>query len=104
MAKKQTYEELEQRVRDLEKEIVERRRIEEALLESDRELNIRNRIAEIFLTTSDDQIFGDLLQVVLEAMESECGTFAYINENEDRVVPFAHIYRGSIVGKLAMRL
>ena len=87
MAKKQTYEELEQRVRNLEKEIIERRRIEEALLESDRELNIRNRIAEIFLTTLDDQIFGDVLQVVLEAMESKYGTFAYINENGDRVVP-----------------
>jgi signal transduction histidine kinase len=87
MSSKLTYEELEQRVRDLEKVIVERRWPQDVLRESDRELNIRNQITQIFLTTSDDALYGEVLQVVLEAMESEYGTFAYINENGDRVVP-----------------
>ena len=60
---------------------------EEALRKSERELRIRNRITEIFLTTSDDKTYGEALEVVLEAMRSEYGTFAYINDNGDRVVP-----------------
>ena len=87
MSSKLTYEELEQRARNRENETVERNRCEEMLRESDRELNIRNQIAQIFLTISDDEMYGQVLQVVLEAMESEYGTFAYINENGDRVVP-----------------
>ena len=87
MSSKLTYEELEQRARNRENETVERNRCEEVLRESDRELNIRNQIAQIFLTTSDDEMYEQVLQVVLEAMESEYGTFAYINENGDRVVP-----------------
>jgi two-component sensor histidine kinase len=87
VAKKRTYEELEQRGRDSEREIVERMRFQDALWESDRELSIRNKIAQIFLSTSDDEMYGEVLQVVLEAIESKYGTFAYIDENGDRVVP-----------------
>ncbi|NIR14136.1 MAG: hypothetical protein GWN86_09340, partial [Desulfobacterales bacterium] len=46
-----------------------------------------NRIAEIFVSVPDDKMYGDVLQIVLEAMESPYGTFAYINEHGDRVVP-----------------
>ena len=50
-------------------------------------MTIKNRIAEIFLTIPDHQMYGKVLQVVLEAMESPYGTFAYINEGGDRIVP-----------------
>jgi PAS domain S-box-containing protein len=69
------------------KDITERKRAEELLHQTERELRIRNQIAEIFLTTSDDEIYGDVLQVILGAMKSKYGTFAYINENGERVVP-----------------
>jgi len=65
----------------------DRKQAEEALRQSERQLNIRNRIAEIFLTIPDDEMYGEVLQVVLEAMESPYGTFAYIDENGDRIVP-----------------
>ena len=65
----------------------ERRKAEEALRKSEKELSIRNRIAEIFIKVPDDKMYYEVLQVVLEAMESPFGTFAYINENGDRVVP-----------------
>ncbi|MBC8459827.1 MAG: GAF domain-containing protein [Deltaproteobacteria bacterium] len=67
--------------------IINRRRAERALRESERQLSIRNRIAEIFLTIPDDQMYGEVLQVVLEAMGSPYGTFAYIDENGNRIVP-----------------
>jgi signal transduction histidine kinase len=72
---------------ELNKEVTERKRTEEALRMSERELSIRNRIAEIFLTTSDEETYGGVLEVVLEAMQSKYGTFAYINEKGERVVP-----------------
>ena len=78
---------LEELVERLEKEIDERKQAEEAVRESEKQLNIRNRIADIFLTIPDDEMYGEVLQVVLEAMESPYGTFAYIDENGDRIVP-----------------
>jgi PAS domain S-box-containing protein len=69
------------------RDITAGKRAEEALLKSERELSITNRVAEIFLTTSDHKTYGDVLDVVLEAMRSKFGTFAYINEKGDRVVP-----------------
>ena len=60
---------------------------EDALRLSEKHLGIWNRITEIFLTISDDAMYGEVLQVVLKAMHSPYGTFAYLNEAGDRVVP-----------------
>ena len=79
--------EVRQKTQSLREEVKERRKTEEELRESERELSVRNRIADIFLTTHDHQMYGEVLQVVLEAMESPYGTFAYINEDGDRIVP-----------------
>ena len=68
-------------------DITQHKRAEDALRNSERELSIRNRIAKTFLTTYDEETYGKVLEVVLEAMGSKYGTFAYINENGDRVVP-----------------
>jgi PAS domain S-box-containing protein len=65
----------------------ERKQVEKELRKSERKQSLMNRIAEIFVSVPDDQMYGDVLQVVLEAMESPHGTFAYINEHGDRVVP-----------------
>lgn len=66
---------------------IEDKKIKEALMRSKEELYVRNKIAEIFLTTKDDKLYGDILEIVLEAMRSPYGTFAYINEDGERVVP-----------------
>jgi signal transduction histidine kinase/CheY-like chemotaxis protein len=87
MAKKPTYEELEQRVKELREVVVGYKRDKEALRQSQRELRIRNRIANIFLVVPDDEVYGEVLQVVLEAMKSEYGAFGYIDENEAIVFP-----------------
>ncbi len=73
--------------RELKEENIQRMRAEKALRKSEQELRVRNRIAEIFLTTADDKMYDEVLQVVLDAMDSKYGTFAYINEDGDRVVP-----------------
>ena len=60
---------------------------EEALRESEKHLCIWNRITGIFLAFTDDDMYGEVLQVVLSAMHSPYGTFGYLNEAGDRVVP-----------------
>jgi len=88
--KKQLIEELAE-IRQLAAELdvkeSERKQVEEELWKSERKQSIMNRIAEIFVSVPDDKMYGDVLQIVLKAMESPYGTFAYINEHGDRVVP-----------------
>jgi len=62
-------------------------RVEEALQESKKELAIRNSITQIFMTFPDDQMYGEVLQVVLEALKSSYGIFGYINEDGALVCP-----------------
>ncbi len=87
MSQKPTYEELEQRVKELREVVVGQKRDKKALRQSQRELRIRNRIANIFLVVPDDEMYGEVLQVVLEAMKSEYGAFGYIDENKAIVFP-----------------
>lgn len=68
-------------------DITEHKQAEEALTESEKALSIKNEISNIFLTVPDDEMYGDVLNVVLKAVESPYGTFAYIDHNGARVVP-----------------
>ena len=67
-------------------DITERKQAEAELRRSERELSIKNRISEIFLTIPDEEMYGEVMNVVLDAMKSPFGTFAYINEDRDRIV------------------
>ena len=61
--------------------ITERKRAEE-------ELFVRNKIANIFLTaTTDEEIYSEVLNVVLEVMESKYGVVGYIDEDGALIVP-----------------
>jgi len=79
--------ELARKTEYLIREIRDREQAEEALRQSMRKLTLNNRIKEIFLTTPDDKMYEEVLAVVLDATDSKFGTFAYINEDGDRVVP-----------------
>jgi PAS domain S-box-containing protein len=68
-------------------DITERHRAEAALQQSERELTLRNRIAQIFLTVLNDAMYDAVLEVVLEAAESKAGLFGYLDENGNLVVP-----------------
>ena len=69
------------------REIAEKRRVERELRKRQRELDVINRINAVFLTLPDDDIYGEVLEVVLAATESPLGVFGYIDEAGDLVVP-----------------
>ncbi len=57
------------------------------LEERERELSIITRISTVFLTIADKEMYGKVLDIILEVMESQYGTFGYIEENGDLVIP-----------------
>lgn len=66
---------------------IERKRVEEELLHTQRELMLRNRIAEVFLAVTGDESYDAVLAVVLEALQSKYGVIAYLDEEGAAVSP-----------------
>jgi len=58
-----------------------------ARMRIEHQLNLRNRTAEIFLTLPDDRMYGEVLEVLREALGSEYGFFGYIDEAGDLICP-----------------
>ncbi len=73
--------------RGIVEDITGRKIAEQALRWSELELSIRNRINQIFLTIPDKEMYGEVLNVILETMHSRYGIFGYINENSELVCP-----------------
>jgi diguanylate cyclase (GGDEF)-like protein/PAS domain S-box-containing protein len=67
--------------------ITDQRQVEEALRRSEQNLSIRNKITNIFLTISDEEMYGEVLNVVLGLQESKYGIFGYIDDNGDLSIP-----------------
>jgi len=74
-------------VAELEKKNAEYRQVTEALRRSERNLSIGKRIADIFLTLPDEEIYGEVLNVILKVQESQYGAFGYIDEDGALVIP-----------------
>jgi len=68
-------------------DITDRKRAEESLARNALELGVRDRVAKVFLTVSDEAMYADVLAVILEAMQSRFGVFGYIDEAGGLVVP-----------------
>jgi PAS domain S-box-containing protein len=69
------------------RDITERKRVEKELRQSERRNAILNQIANVFLTVPDEEMYGDVLDVVVGATESKLGFFGFIAENGDLVIP-----------------
>ncbi|MFC1745364.1 PAS domain S-box protein, partial [Candidatus Riflebacteria bacterium] len=63
------------------------RKAEEHLLEIQNKLEMQNKVAHIFLTSSDEAMYGKVLNIILDVMQSEFGIFGYIDENGALVCP-----------------
>lgn len=68
-------------------DITERKKIEERIRQSERRTTILNQIARVFLTIPDEEMYGEVLAVVLQVMKSRQGIFGYISDRGDLVMP-----------------
>jgi PAS domain S-box-containing protein len=68
-------------------DITERKLAEEALRRSEQRKTILNRIANVFLTVPDNEIYAEVLGVFLQVMKSKFGVFGFIGANGDLVIP-----------------
>lgn len=55
--------------------------------QAEKELFLRNRIAEVFLTLGDDQMYVEVLEILREALASAGGFFGYVDKAGDLVRP-----------------
>jgi PAS domain S-box-containing protein len=53
---------------------------------AEQELAVRVRVAEVFLTASDAEMYDAVLKVILETMQSPVGIFGHVNESEELVI------------------
>ncbi len=59
----------------------------ENLAERGKQLSIRNRMSNIFLTTPEEDLYNEVLKVVQDELKSPLGLFGYLNENGALVLP-----------------
>ncbi|MBN1856917.1 MAG: PAS domain S-box protein [Dehalococcoidia bacterium] len=69
------------------RDISQRKKAEEERNRSQWQTAVRNHISGIFLTSADDALYGKVLRVVMEAMDSSCGVFCYVDEHGALVCP-----------------
>ncbi|HBI14715.1 MAG TPA: hypothetical protein DDY20_04250 [Desulfobulbaceae bacterium] len=71
----------------ISEDITERKNAEERLRRSEHNKKIQNRIASVFLTIPDEEMFGEVLAILLQALNSKFGLFGFIETNGDLVIP-----------------
>ena len=64
-----------------------RKQAEEALRKSEREKTVMNQIANVFLEVSDEKIYEEVLNVILESYKCRYGIFGYIGDTGDLIIP-----------------
>ncbi len=60
---------------------------EKRLHKENREIALANRILEVFIKETGDDLYDKALNIVLEGMESKHGAFGYIDERGDLICP-----------------
>ncbi|MDR3555779.1 MAG: PAS domain S-box protein [Syntrophobacteraceae bacterium] len=68
------------------RDITKEKEAEEALRKSQREMTLLYQISKVFLTTSDEQIYEQVLKVILDAFECELGVFGYLGDSGDLII------------------
>jgi len=67
--------------------LIERKNNEEILNFQQKTITLNNKIANVFLTSSEDDIFADVLDVILETLQSPFGYFGFIDNDGNLSCP-----------------
>ncbi len=73
--------------KNLMQSMAERQQAEKELRRSEKYKAIQNQIANVFLTFPDEEMYGAVMAVVLQELESKYGVFGFIETNGDLVIP-----------------
>ncbi len=74
-------------LRGTAQDITERKATEAQMIRSERKNAIINKIAGIFLSVSDTEMYREVLTIVLDVSVSKYGIFGYIDDKGDLVIP-----------------
>ena len=69
------------------RDITIQKQAEEALLKEHREIALANRLLDVFVKETGNDLYDKALNIMLEAMESRHGVFGYIDEQGDLICP-----------------
>jgi PAS domain S-box-containing protein len=69
------------------RDITDRKRAENKLEKENREIELANRILEVFVKEAGDDLYEKVLNILLEGMASRHGVFGYIDEEGDLICP-----------------
>lgn len=78
---------IDQRTKDLNHALNNMEEAKNSLENSQSELMVRNRIANVFLTSKNHDVYNDLLNIVLNFFESPLGLIGFINNAGDLEIP-----------------
>jgi PAS domain S-box-containing protein len=68
-------------------DITKRKEVEANLLQSYEDIKIREQIAKLFLTSATEDLFNEMLDLLLARFQSDFGYIGYIDESGDLVCP-----------------
>ncbi len=68
-------------------EAIRQEAAKQALLRSERALSFRNQVAHVLLTAREDQVYLEVLKVVMQALDSQLGLFGFVNDDGNLVIP-----------------
>ena len=77
----------QKRLMNVAVDITEHKQAVDMLRRSEERKTLFTQIASIFLTIPDEDMYAEVLSLILQAMNSEYGIFGYIGENGDLIVP-----------------
>jgi DNA-binding CsgD family transcriptional regulator len=69
------------------KDITERKRAEEALQQKNDELVLKGKLANLFLTSSNEDVFTDVLNLLRKQFDCQYGYFGYIAQEGELICP-----------------
>jgi PAS domain S-box-containing protein len=71
----------------ISQDITEHKKAEDLWRQAEHEKRIQSQIADVFLTVPDEEMFGEVLAIVLQALKSKFGLFGFVETNGDLVIP-----------------